>query len=439
MAHCRERSLPAGRGPSARPVLLLGSLLVIGCASKPTSPDVGPGTPDAAMQEDQDSSAAAPNLDAKIGLGGGSWCDASEQCLSGACTLGVCSDWANAMRIGIDTTATGADVNEDVAHFPLLVRLNATNFNFDGARHDGADIRFLDAGGNNLDYEVERWDADGAVAEIWVLVPRISGNSLGNFIFMYWGNPLSAPISDGPSVFGDFMCVFHMGESPSGSATQIDDGSGHNNTGFIQTQSAAALRGGGISGTGLALDGTSTYLATSLPLGAPQTVAISVWLKTTSATGGGIATFAGNKAGAGGSFDHAIAMDAGGRLSFAILHGGALATVTSLASYNDGAWHFIVARFSSSGQYLFVDGEAVADDPMMTSADAHSGYWRFGEEPAAAAPAATPDAAISTGYFISGTIDEIRVTAEEPSDARIKLCYATQRPGASAVVYPARP
>ena len=131
-------------------------------------------------------------------------------------------------------------------------------------------------------------------------------------------------------------------------------------------------------------------------------------------------------------------MDPSGRVSFAVLHGGALATLTSLASYSDAKWHFIVARFSSSGQYLFVDGESVADDPTLTSADAYSGYWRFGEEPALPPTENDAEAPVIAGQYISGTIDEASVSTDELSDAWIKLSYATQRPGATAVVYEPR-
>ena len=132
-------------------------------------------------------------------------------------------------------------------------------------------------------------------------------------------------------------------------------------------------------------------------------------------------------------------MDSSGRLSFAVVHNGTLATVSSLEGYGDNKWHFIVARFSSSGQYLFVDGESVADDPTTTSADAYIGFWRFGEEPATSPPSHAPDAAVSTGDFIFGSIDEARIATDELSDAWIKLSYATQRPGATAVIYNARP
>ena len=339
------------------------------------------------------------------------------------------------MQIGIDTTAAGADVGETVTAFPLLVRLDARNFAFAEARRDGADVRFLDSSGNNLAYEIERWNADKAVAEIWVLVPRIIGSSRNNYVLMYWGNPLSATTSSGPSVFGGYSWVFHMGEDPNNPATQFEDDSAQNSAGTLLSPTRVDSRVEGAIGTGLALDGLSV-LTTARPLPSPNPVAIALWIKTQSSTGGGIAGFASTPASdADAPHDRFVAMDSSGRLSFSILRTPALATVTSLASYNDGQWHFVVARFSSSGQYLFVDGDAVADDPTMTSANSYPGYWRFGEEPPPTASASLADAAIAGNYF-TGTIDEARISTDEPSDAWIKLSYATQRPDASTVIFP---
>jgi hypothetical protein len=441
MARRRPRPLPTGRGPRAQfagLLGLLGLLWAMGCASHRTTPDATTAIVDACPPDDDGPVVVAPNLDARIGLGGGSDCASSEQCLSGACTLGRCSDWAHATRIAVDTTPAGANVGKDVSGFPLLVRLNGMNFAFGEARPDGADIRFLDSSGNSLAQEIERWDARNAVAEIWVLVPRITGNSRTNAIFLYWGNPLSAASSSGQAVFGDDACVFHMGENPNGNVLQIDDSSGQGNTGAVQTQSAADPRGEGISGSGLALDGQS-FLTTYSRLSAPQPMTISLWIKTTSKSGGGLAGFASKTLSDDKVHDRSVAMAPSGRLSFSVLHGGAPKTVTSLSSYNDGRWHFITARFSAAGQYLFVDGEAVADDITLTSADAYQGFWRFGEEPAAAPTDGASDTGVSSGYYLSGLIDEVRVSTSELSDDWIKLSYATQRPGATAVIFPALP
>jgi hypothetical protein len=406
-------------------------LVVGGCGGSQGVKDAS--APEVAPYEIGKESPVLARPDARIGFPGGSACEASTQCLSGACTLGACSDWARAMRIGIDTTTAGADVPESVSDFPLLVRLNATNFAFAEAQGDGADIRFLDGEGTGLRYEIERWDAEHETADVWVLLPRLAGSSSQNFIVLLWGNPFAAPASSGPPVFGSQLCVLHMTAGTDGAATRAPDSSGQGNTGLLQNPPVTAAPTDGIAGSGLVLDAKGSYLSTSSRLASPQTFSISMWFKTTSAVRGGLAGFASRPSGSDVHYDRAITMDEDGRLSFGILRGGNLMTVSSLSSYNDGDWHFAVARFGSAGQYLFVDGEPVADDPAMVGSDTYDGYWRFGQEPLPGAPQAGVDAASPAGNFFSGTLDEIRVDDDAVDDGWIKLSYATQRPGTDVV------
>jgi len=431
------RSQPLGRGLAVTFACLVAPFLFPACGSNRGPEDAAPSQVDTMVPYLDGPVFIEPNLDAKAGQGGGSLCDASAQCLSGACTLGQCSDWAHAMRIDIDTTRSGTDIPEAVSQFPLLVRLNATNFPFHQARRDGADIRFLDAMANTLDYQIESWDQDGEAADLWVLVPRIEGNTRDNAIFLYWGNPLSTPVSSGPAVFGDDAFVFHMGIDANRITTQLADASGHDNTGTVQSQSGGDLRGEGISGAGLALDGNSIVTTTAKPT-APQPMTLSIWLKTTSRSGGGIAGFDSKPRSNDGLQDRSIAMNRDGTISFSMLRQGARATLTSLARYNDGVWHLIAARFSQSGQYLFIDGEAVADDPTMNQADNYLGYWRLGEEPGPPVQSGNSDAGVASSNYISANLDEASVNTRELSDAWIKLAYATQRPGATALVFSAQ-
>ena len=419
------------------PFACLVAPFLLACGNPQGQKDAAPSQTDTMAQGLDGPAFIEPWLDAKVGLGGGSSCDASAQCLSGACTQGQCSDWAHAMRIGIDTTRSGADIADAVYQFPLLVRLNAANFPFHQARRDGADIRVLDAMANTLDYQIERWDQDGEAADLWVLVPRIEGNTRDNTLFLYWGNPLSTPMSSGPAVFGDEAFVFHMGKDANRLTTQLADETGHENTGTVQSQSGGDSRGEGISGTGLAFDGSSIVTTVARPA-APQLVTLSIWLKTTSRGGGGIAGFDSKARSNDGLHDRSIAMNRDGTISFTMLREGARATLTSLARYNDGVWHLIAARFSQSGQYLFVDGEVVADDPTMTQADNYQGFWRLGEEPVAPVQSGTADAGVASSNYISASLDEASVSTRELSDAWIKLAYATQRPGATALVFGAQ-
>ena len=73
----------------------------------------------------------------------------------GAAQVASANGWRYAQTIGIDTTAAGANVPEDVASYPLAVLLDKSRFDFGQARADGADIRFVDAAGKTAS-ELER-------------------------------------------------------------------------------------------------------------------------------------------------------------------------------------------------------------------------------------------------------------------------------------------
>jgi hypothetical protein len=375
-----------------------------------------------------------PKPEVRVGLVSGAPCQLSAQCMSGSCTLGLCSDWAHALRIGIDTTADGADIKETLTDFPLLVQLDEGSFPFDLARDDGADLRFVDTSGKNLDYEIERWDSDRGLARIWVLVPTVLGNSVANAILMYFGNPSAVPLSSGADVFSSFDCVLHMAVDSAAGMTQLIDSSGHANHGRLPDSDTIHQAADGIAGDGFLADGAGTYLATSMRLASPATFSTSMWFNTASTAGGGLLSFARNEVGSGGRFDRVVWMDTEGRLSFAVSRENQLSSVRSLGSYSDGKWHFVVARFSEAGQYLMVDGESVADDPTVASVDSYPGYWRFGAAPNLAILSSSNRPPASSNC-LAASIDEVRVSSNLESDDWVKLSYVTQRPGGTAVTY----
>jgi hypothetical protein len=70
--------------------------------------------------------------------------------------------------------------------YQVLIELKGTDFPSE-AKSDGADVRFADSGGNELNYWIESWDFSGKNAKVWVNVPKIPSN--GNMdIVMYYGN-----------------------------------------------------------------------------------------------------------------------------------------------------------------------------------------------------------------------------------------------------------
>ncbi len=111
-------------------------------------------------------------------------------------------------------TVTGYE-GEALADFPMLVKLaeNApAGFHYRHARADGSDLRFLDAAGNPLAYEIDEWNTDGE-SYVWVKMPVYEKNAA---VTMFWGELVDKTLPDTPAstdVWKDYVGVWHMREA----------------------------------------------------------------------------------------------------------------------------------------------------------------------------------------------------------------------------------
>jgi hypothetical protein len=131
-------------------------------------------------------------------------------------TKNLYAQGGQSMRIILNTSHSGADVSGNVYGFPILVRLNSSNFDFSSAQIDGRDIRFTKPDNTMLPYEIERWDAALQLAEIWVKVDTVYGNDSAQAIMMNWGNSTEISESNSVRVFDSingFEGVWHLSET----------------------------------------------------------------------------------------------------------------------------------------------------------------------------------------------------------------------------------
>jgi uncharacterized repeat protein (TIGR01451 family) len=87
-----------------------------------------------------------------------------------------------------------------LSNYQVLIALQSANFDFAKAKSDGSDIRFTDAGGSELNYWIEDWNAVKRTAKVWVNVPFIPANGEST-ITMYYGNENASSVSDGVATF----------------------------------------------------------------------------------------------------------------------------------------------------------------------------------------------------------------------------------------------
>ena len=122
--------------------------------------------------------------------------------------------WQQRKKIQFDTSSKGADIKDELTNVPVLVRLHTGNFNFPNAKPDGSDLRFVSADDKSpLKYHIEKFDPKEEIALIWVKIPRMSGGTDQDSIWMYYGNS-SAP--DGQDAGGTYevnqVAVYHLSE-----------------------------------------------------------------------------------------------------------------------------------------------------------------------------------------------------------------------------------
>ncbi len=96
--------------------------------------------------------------------------------------MGWLSLWHYRARIVIDKTKV-VGTNLD---FPVLIKLDSTNFDFNHLASDGHAIRFTAADGVTLlDYEREEYDAIGQTGYFWVKIPSLT-DLVDTIIYIYY-------------------------------------------------------------------------------------------------------------------------------------------------------------------------------------------------------------------------------------------------------------
>jgi biopolymer transport protein ExbB len=156
-------------------------------------------------------------------------------------------EWRYRKRIVFDTTATMADIKEDVAEVPILLRLHTGNFSFADAKEDGSDIRFVSADDTMLlKHHVEKFDPIDEMALIWVKIPRLPGGSNQGFIRLYYGNGSAVKSDDPPGTYDTNQAVVYHFDACEG-LPQDATAYGNHAISFTGSQCVPSVIGNGIT------------------------------------------------------------------------------------------------------------------------------------------------------------------------------------------------
>ena len=177
-------------------------------------------------------------------------------------------------KVVVDLGPTGAGITEPLGRTPVLIRLHTGNFKFADIKPDGSDIKII-AGDDKtpLKFHIEKIDAKGEVALIWVDMPTLAAGG-PTPIYLYYGDTKATAAGDPKGSFGpEQAAVFHFSpDSPGADATAYANQAASPVVGIPE-----ALIGGGAR-----LDGTKPIAiapSQTMATEAAGAYTVSAWIK----------------------------------------------------------------------------------------------------------------------------------------------------------------
>ena len=309
--------------------------------------------------------------------------------------------WQYRKKITIDCSK----ISNDLDNFPVLVKLDGSNFDWTHALDNGDDIRFTDGNcSTEYKYERERHDSSNGYAEYWVKIPSISSTK-NTVFYIYYGNSSASDGSDPMNVWDDnFMMVQHMKDN---TASTIEDSTANNNDGTKKAANEPIENVGKIDNA-QSFDGVDDYVdcGDKPVFEFSGDFSVETWVKHSvdtdqvyvcKWTGSGL----GSQWWLGFNLQKAY-------FGVCTSSGAKLTSGTNIA---DGQWHHVVGRRSGTTIYIYQDGVLKGSTTDST-----------GDAGVNDAPLTIGKRGDATWWF-NGTIDEVRISNIARSEAWIKASY----------------
>lgn len=316
-------------------------------------------------------------------------------------------EWALRKKLTVDATPSGAAVSDPVDGAPVLVRLHVGNFQFDRARGDGSDIRFVSEDEKTvLPHHVVQFDGLLGEAFVWVRVPEIKPGAQ-TAIWLYYANPAAPSVENAKGTFdADTVLAWHFGER----GQPARDYSGNENNAL----NAGIPAEGTLIGTGLRFDGSTTVTipaTPSLAWSANAPLTWSAWVKPASLSGRSV--IYSRRSGA----QNAFLIGANQGVPFVeITTGGNTVRTPAGAPLAQNIWQHLAVVAEASRLTLYVDGSTYAT--LSLGIQALDTVAFLGGDRAGG------NAAVTSGF--AGELVEFQLSRAARSPGFVKLLAATQ-------------
>lgn len=301
------------------------------------------------------------------------------------------SDWAHKQKVTLDTTATGADLKQEVVQVPIALRLHSGNFTFADAKPDGSDVRFLAEDGKTpLKFHLEQFDVANELAVAWVQVPHVAANAKSAAFQIEWGNPDAPPAADAKGTYdASQIFVLHMSDKDG-----VQDATGNGNHAREATGKPVFA---GPMGAALEFDGTAHVLlpaSPSLHIVPATGFTYTAWVKPAGVDGGKLLAI--------GSGNASLSIEL---VSGVPVVSQGTAQAKASAPLKPGVWQHLAVTAAAGKLNLFVDGK-----------DAGSSDFTLSD--------ATGDTLLADGY--KGEMDEVTLAGVARSPAYIKALAVSE-------------
>ncbi len=317
------------------------------------------------------------------------------------------TDWTQRQLLTFDNSGQ----TEDLTDFAVLVKLNSANIDYAQTQNGGQDLRFLDADGSALAYEIEQWNESGD-SFVWVKVPLIDGASATDHIQMYYGNATAGDAQSPTEVWdGNYRGVWHLNESAvdEGSGAIHDDSAGD----FDGTQDGNASAVGQIGG-GQEFDGVDDFidLGTDTIIDGRSAFTISAWVKLDASPGTNAQYGVFSRDGS--PRDGTVALNVGQYTTddtyyHVPTHDGTWNNHVADSQTGVGTWAHITAAYDGAGTIrYYLNGNPDGSDTYTEPSTVAGLSQRIGRH-----------VNTSAGAF-DGIIDEVRISATDRSADWIK-------------------
>jgi VCBS repeat-containing protein len=337
--------------------------------------------------------------------------------------------WNSSWQYRKQLTFNNAARAENLVDFPVLVAINTTTFGasiYSQAKANGADLRFVDADGRALSYEIQTWNTSGT-SYVWVKVPQVDASSSTDSIWAYWGNAGASDAQNAADVWSNgYVGVWHLDQNPTGT---IVDSTGFANNGAAVGLTAGDLQAGQIGNSlyfnntdGAATDyiRVSSVAVDQLALGGQttkNTITIEAWARRNGTTGDYM-NLVGRQSGSAGADAYSLVSQSGAPDQITMFGDGTFAGATSSAgALPNSTWTYAVGVRDASTMRVYSNGVQVGTRVPAGAMSIDTNDVIIGAE--------ENDASSNPTEGWQGWIDEVRISNVARSANWLNAQYAS--------------